>query len=125
MTFTDFYIETERLVTLARNRSGDILELYNVIISTIGSSLLSDSKGVKTWITESYLIGRFNSIIDSGNYYYKAVDFVKELQLLVLDRYDSVDDFYETEGVTVSQTFAFLSEAAGYPISPQYIEDIS
>lgn len=125
MTFTDFYIETERLITLAQNRGGDILELYNVIISTIGSSLLSDSKGVKTWITSSYQTGKSNSLLDDEKYYYRAVDFVKELQLLVLKRYDSVDNFYETEGVIVSQSFAFLSEAAGYPISPQYIEDIS
>jgi len=125
MTFTNFYIETERLITLAQNRGADVLELYNTIISTIDTSLLSDSKGVKIWITGTYQTGKSISLLDDENYYYRAVALVKELQSLVLDRYDSVDDFYETEGVTVSQTFAFLSEAAGYPISPQYIEDIS
>ena len=56
--FTIFYIEAERLITLAQNRGDDILSLYDIIISTIDASLLSNSKGTKTWLTQSYEIGQ-------------------------------------------------------------------
>ena len=123
--FAIFYIEAERLITSAQNRGPEILNLYDVIIATIDTSLLSNSKGLKTWLTEAYQVGKSQSELDILNYNDKAILFVDKLQLLVLDRYDSIDDFYEDEGIIVSQIFADLSEAAGYPISPQYIEDIS
>lgn len=123
--FAIFYIETERLITLTRNRDIEVQSSYDVIISTISASSLSNSENLKTWITQSYQAGKEDSRIDLERYYLAAVSFVKKLQLLVLDGYDSVDIFYETEGITVSQIFADISEDAGYPISPQYIEDIS
>jgi len=123
--FVFFYVEVQRLITLTQNRGTDILNLYDVIISTIDGSLLSNLKGLKTSITESYQIGKENARLNNEDYYLKTVSFVKELQLLVLVRYDSIDDFYEERGITVSQIFADISQDAGHPISSQYIEDIS
>lgn len=125
MTFTIFYIKAEELITLAQNRDTEVLDLYDIIIANIASSTLSNSKGLKVSTTTAYEAGKENSRIDKETYYLEIVPFVRDLQLLVLDRYDSVDIFYETEGITVSQVFADISVDAGYPISPQYIEDIS
>lgn len=125
MTFTIFYIEAEELITLAQNKDTEVLDLYDIIIANIASSTLSNSKGLKASTTTAYEAGKENSRIDKETYYLEIVPFVRDLQLLVLDRYDSVDIFYETEGIIVSQVFADISVDAGYPISPQYIEDIS
>jgi len=123
--FTDFYIEAERLITLSQSRDTEILNLYDLIISTIDESSLSDARRTKTWITEAYVDGKENNRLYIENHYLKVVNFVALLQLLVLDRYDSIDQFYELEGVIVSVIFASISEDAGYSISPQYIEEIS
>ena len=120
-----FYIEAERLITLAQDRDNKVINLYDKIIADIGSSLLSDSKGVKTWITAAYQPAKSTSLLDAENYFYRDVPLVGKLQLIVLDSYDTVEQFYDEQNITVSQTFAFLSETAGYPIPPQYIEDIS
>ena len=123
--FAVFYVEAEDLITSAQNRNGEVLNLYDIIISEIDTSLLSDTKGIKTWMTESYQIGKSTSEVDNFHYNEKIIPFVGMLQELVLVRYDILDDFYEEQGITVSQVFADLSETAGYPISPQYIEGIS
>ena len=122
---TRYYIEAERLITLSQSRDTEASNLYDIIIASIGDSQISNAKGTKTWFSGAYereknRVGQHNAA-----YYLRLVSFVGRLQLLVLDRYDSVDDFYQEEGITVSQVFADISEEAGYPISPQYIEDIS
>ena len=123
--FAAFYIEAERLVTLAQNRDTEVLRLYDVVLDTIDNSLLSNSTENKTWISDAYITGKNNTSRANEIYYLEVVYFVRELQLIVLLTYDTVDAFYVDTGITVSQTFADISEDAGYPISPQYIEDIS
>ena len=123
--FAIFYVEAEDLITAAQNRYTEFIDLYDIILAEIDNSLLSDSRGTKTWLTEAYELGKTTSHVDNFYYNEKIVPFVGDLQELVLVRYDSLDDFYDEFGITVSQVFADLSEAAGYPISAQYIEDIS
>jgi hypothetical protein len=120
-----FYVEIERLITSSQLRDAETLLLYDIIIATIGTSSLSDRKGLKTSFTESYIIGKENNTLYNENYYLKNITFVGTLQSLVVDNFGSVDSFYETEDIIVSSTFAELSELAGYPISQQYIEDVS
>ena len=124
-SFASFYVEIENLVTIAQNRDTEVLDLYDKILAAIDDSLLSDKRGTKSWFTDIYRQGKENNRLYNEGYYLKIISFVNELQLLVLDRYETIDEFYETENITVSQIFADLSEAAGYPIDPQYIEDIS
>lgn len=124
-SFVIFYVEAERLITLTQNRGTDIIDLYDIILTTIDNSLLSNTKGLKIWFTQSYEIGQKKANHNNISYYLEIVSFVGELQLLVLKRYNSIDEFYEGEEIIVSQVFADISEDAGYPISPQYIEDIS
>ena len=122
---TRYYIEAERLITLSQSRDTEASNLYDIIIASIGDSQISNAKGTKDWFSDTYKREKNTVNLYNASYYLKLVVFVGKLQLLVLDRYDSVDDFYQEEGITVSQVFADISEEAGYPISPQYIEDIS
>jgi len=117
-SFHIFYVEAEKIVTSTQNRN------TGGVSNTIDNSL-SDSKGIDTWITSAYQTGQYNSTLDNDKYSYRNIAFVNDLQLLVLKEYDSIDEFYEATGITVSATFAVLSQAAGYPISPQYIKDIT
>ena len=123
--FVDFYIDAEKFITLSQSKDSEISNLYDIIIASIGYSQLSDSKGTKSWFSETYRGEQESVRVHNEMYYLKVVIFVGLLQSLVLDMYDSLDDFYQGETVSVSQIFADLSEDAGYPISPQYIKDIS
>jgi len=136
MDFTIFYIEVEDLVTSEQLRYTEVLNLYDQIISTIDTTVLPNARETKLWMTDIYKEGQDKYALYNESYYLRVIPFVKLLQSLVVGRrytdeytgintYSSVDDFYEIEGVIVSQTFAELSEVAGYPISPQYIKDIS
>lgn len=62
---------------------------------------------------------------DSGSNFQSSKqlnDFVVALQLFVLELYDTIDDFLQTEGILVKQKFADLSDELGYTISSLYIE---
>jgi hypothetical protein len=123
--FGAYYVIAEGLITLSQGRDSEIQNLYDVIIAAIGDSQISNSKGTKTWFSDTYKREKNTVNLYNASYYLKLVVFVGKLQELVLDRYDSLDEFYQTEGITVSQIFADISEDAGYPLSPQYIEEIS
>lgn len=125
MTFTTFYIEEERLITLSQGRDSEISDLYDIVIEAIGDSQISNTKGTKDWFSSTYKLEKGRVTTYNATYYLKLVTFVGTLQSLVLDRYNSLDEFYQSEGITVSQIFADISEDAGYSVSSQYIEDIS
>lgn len=48
---------------------------------------------------------------------------VKRLQLHVATNAGSVNSYLNSNTITVTQTFADISELAGYPISPTYISN--
>jgi hypothetical protein len=123
--FVVFYVQAENLITDAQNRDSEVIDLYTIILADIDNSQLSNAKGNKTAMTNAYEVGQLLAYEQNSTYYLLIVEFVKKLQTIVVDRYGSLDNFYGTESITVSQVFADISEEAGFPISPQYIEDIS
>jgi hypothetical protein len=124
-SFVNFYKNAESLITISQKKDYDIYNLYDIIISTIENSQLSDAKGTKTNFKSKYENEKESVRVLTEMYYLKVVEFVRKLQLLVLTLYDTISDFYEDLGITVSQIFADISEDAGYPIPDQYIKDIS
>ncbi len=123
--FVVFYEEAEDIITISSQRDLDVLGLYDTILATIDSSSLSNSKSLKTWLATGYETGKSDTETDIYYYNEKSISFVGELQKITVHEYGSLDEFYNLSGITVSQIFADFSEAAGYPVSPQYIEDIS
>ena len=123
--FVNFYIEAESLITISQGRDSDILNLYDIIIASIENSQLSNAKGTKRKFKDKYIDEKEEVRVHSEMYYLKLVEFVRKMQKIALASYDTIGDFYEDAGITVSQIFADISEDAGYPIPDQYIKDIS
>jgi len=52
----------------------------------------------------------------------RLIPIVRELQLHILARYDSIDEWLGESGILVKQRFYDLSNDLGYEISPTYLE---
>lgn len=125
LTIYNFYVIIEALITSLEDRTTTIDFYFNKIINEIPNSNLSNSRGLQQDLTNSFTAGKNKMAITLDTNRNKTIKFVKELQRLVTIDYGSLTNFYTDYSISVSATFAEISEDAGYSIDPKFIGDVS
>lgn len=100
------YDYSDRMVTLFNNAVIDLTDVYTDATFSFSPETL---KSELAYASESYDNNRVTNPVTSLN-------FVTKLQIHVTTHYGSVNSFLSDNGIKVNQSFADLSEMAGYTI---------
>ncbi len=119
--FTIFYESVADLIASAQDRGVDISLALCKMRRDLENSEVISADIDKKWLFE----GIDDTYKDADQKHNDSSDillFVADLQEHVTEEYGSVDSYLEDNGIQVPQTFADISEAAGYSIDAGNIE---
>jgi len=107
----------------AQSQGRNILNSIQEMIIHLDTNNLSDSDSAKILlmgvIEDTYQVIVQDHVLINE----QMSKMVQNLQKHIEHRYGTVDTFLEASNIRVSEDFAALSEACGYPISVDNVED--
>jgi hypothetical protein len=125
VSVSNIYKEASDLINDAWLRGDDIVGSVNNMLVELDASEIPEEDIHRQRLEEQINSTSFRLSDANVSYTPQLRKFVSELQSYVTNKYGSVDTFLSDNKIKVKSTFAAISEAVGYPISPTNISDVS
>lgn len=116
----DYYSSIVELVNLAQFSTEQMLHSISDTMFIWDNIDITD-KDIITSKFSGVMIGAYNYIFNNQVFDTNMVELVSGLQSYIVDKYGTLDNYYDTTGLTVSEPFVTISFVSGYPIKEQYI----